>query len=176
MNGGGGEHRTPNVEHRTSKADVSSEGRTFDLEERLLEFAARIIRLSDSLLASRAGNHVAGQLLRCGTSPLPNHGEAESAESAADFVHKLRICLKELRETRRWLLLIGRVPLVDKPAKIDPLFAETEELIRIFVASIRTVQHNHNLTRIREDRDSDSEPSMFDVQRSAFDVFHPPQE
>jgi len=65
----------------------------FDLEERLLAYSV-------------TGNHIAGQLLRSGTSPYPNHGEAQSAESPKDFIHKLRISLKELRETQRWLKLI----------------------------------------------------------------------
>jgi four helix bundle protein len=85
---------------------------------------------------SRAGNHVAGQRLRSGTSPLPNHGEAQAAESRKDFVHKLSICLKELRESLRWLRLIQRVPLV-KSALVELLVEETEELIRIFAASLR---------------------------------------
>src|SRR5947199_8086298 len=90
----------------------------YDLEERLLEYAARIIRLVEKLPNTRAGNHVAGQLLRSGTSPLPNHGEAQAAESANDFVHKFKICLKELRESYRWLLLIQRVPLL-RPKLVD---------------------------------------------------------
>jgi four helix bundle protein len=69
---------------------------------------------------------------------LPNHGEAQAAESQADFVHKLRVCLKELRESRRWLLLIGRVPKLRQCGDLTPQVQETEELIRIFVASIRT--------------------------------------
>ena len=109
----------------------------YDLEERLLEYAARIVRLVELLPNSRAGNHVAGQLLRAGTSPLPNHGEAQAAESRNDFVHKLKICHKELRESRRWLRLIQRVPLL-QPALVEPLLQETEELIRIFHTSIRT--------------------------------------
>jgi four helix bundle protein len=109
----------------------------YDLEERLLEYAARIIRLVEQLPNTRAGNHVAGQLLRAGTSPLPNHDEAQAAESRKDFVHKLKICHKELRESRRWLRLIQRVPLL-KPALVEPLLQETEELIRIFHTSIRT--------------------------------------
>jgi len=109
----------------------------YDLEERLLEYAARVIRLVEKLPDNRAGNHVAGQLLRSGTSPLPNHGEAQAAESRRDFLHKLKVCHKELRESRRWLRLIQRVPLL-KPARVDPLLDETEELIRIFAASIRT--------------------------------------
>jgi len=83
--------------------------RGFDLEERLLQYSARIIGLVDSLPRSRTGNHIAGQLLRSGTSPLSNQGEAGFAESIDDLIHKLSICLKELRETRRWLLLIQRV-------------------------------------------------------------------
>lgn len=115
-------------------------GRKFDLEERLLEFAARIIRLAESLPTTRAGNHVAGQLLRSGTSPLPNHAEAQAAESRKDFVHKLRICHKELREAYRWLLLCKRVPLVEPPCKLDPIIKETDELIAIFFSSIRTAK------------------------------------
>jgi four helix bundle protein len=84
--------------------------------------------------------HVANQLFRSGTSPMPNHGEAQAAESAADFVHKMSICLKELRETRRWLRLAQRVPLVKTAASIDPLLRETEELIRIFYRSIATAR------------------------------------
>jgi four helix bundle protein len=88
---------------------------------------------------TRAGNHVAGQLLRSGTSPLPNHGEAQAAESAKDFVHKLKICLKELRESWRWLLLIQRVPLL-RPRLVEALVEETDKLIRVFVRSIQTAE------------------------------------
>jgi four helix bundle protein len=84
----------------------------YDLEERLLEFSVRIIKIVEQLPNTRTGNHVAGQLLKSGTSPYPNHGEAQAAESPKDFVHKLRISLKELRETQRWLKLIQKVPLI----------------------------------------------------------------
>src|SRR6476646_4056533 len=84
----------------------------FDLEGRLLEFTARPVNIVDALPASRAGNHMAGQLLRCGTSPFANHGEVQAAESRKDFIHKLSVCLKELREVRRWLRLIARVELL----------------------------------------------------------------
>lgn len=116
----------------------NEETKKYDLEEWLLDYAAEIIRLVDMLPSSRAGNHVAGQLLRCGTSPLPNHGEAQAAESPEDFVHKLRVCLKELRESHRWLQLIARVPLLRGSKPLHALTRETDELIRIFVASIRT--------------------------------------
>ncbi|WP_438479122.1 four helix bundle protein [Oleiharenicola lentus] len=114
----------------------------YDLEERLLEYAARIIRLAENVTRSPAGQHIALQVLRSGTSALPNHAEAQAAESSRDFVHKLKICLKELREPSRWLKLIQRVPLVKKPALVDALLAETDELIRIFVTSIKTAQKN----------------------------------
>jgi four helix bundle protein len=125
-----------NLEPKESEQDMNAD---YDLEERLLEYSARIIRLVERLPNTRAGNHVAGQLLRSGTSPLPNHGEAQAAESANDFVHKLKICLKELRESYRWLLLIQRVPLL-RPRLVDPLVQETDELIRIFVRSIQTAE------------------------------------
>ncbi len=116
----------------------------FDLEERLLEYAAAIIRLADRLPNTRTGIHVGGQLLRCGTSPYPNHGEAQAAESPDDFIHKMKVCLKELRESYRWLRLIRRVPLIKPPSDVDPLLNETEELIRIFFTSIRTAQQKKN--------------------------------
>ena len=114
----------------------------YDLEDRLLEFAAKIVELTESLPNTRSGNHIAGQLLRCGTSPLSNHGEVEAAESRNDFLHKLRICLKELRETKRWLRLLSRVNRVDTPLNFNSCLNEVEELIRIFVASVRTTERN----------------------------------
>jgi four helix bundle protein len=145
--GGSLKGRTSNVQRSTSNAQLGdqgatvSSGRRFDLEERLLDYAVRIIRLVDALPSTRAGRHVADQLLRCGTSPLANHGELQAAESRRDFIHKLGICLKEIREARRWLRLVHRVPLL-APSKIDPLLGETEALIKIFSASIRTAEKN----------------------------------
>jgi len=121
-------------------------GDRYDLEERLLEFSLRIINIVEQLPKTRTGNHVAGQLLRSGTSPYPNHGGAQSAESAKDFIHKLRISLKELRETHRWLKLIQRVPLI-KPELLNHILEETEELIKIFVASIKTAQNKGKINR-----------------------------
>ena len=72
----------------------------FDLEERLLNFTCSIIDVVESLPATRAGNHIGGQLIRCGTSPAANYAEAQSAESRNDFIHKLKVVLKELRENR----------------------------------------------------------------------------
>jgi four helix bundle protein len=114
--------------------------RVFDLEDRLLDFAARIIRVSESMKPTPAGRHVGDQLLRSGTSPFANHGEAEGAESLNDFVHKLRICYKELRESRRWMRLAQRADLLDQPERLTPLLDEADELIRIFAASLRTAE------------------------------------
>jgi four helix bundle protein len=146
-----GKHRTSNIEHRTLNEtaekvwtlhDGEGGDRKFDLENRLLEFASAVIDLSEKLPSSRAGNHVAGQILCSGTSPYPHHGEAESAESREDFIHKLKVCLKELRETRRWARLIQRKSW----AKSDPtllfVLSESDELIRIFVSSIKTTRQN----------------------------------
>jgi four helix bundle protein len=143
-------HRTSNIEHRTPNAatsnwalhDGEAGGRKFDLEERLLEFASAVIDLSEILPDSRAGNHIAGQILRSGTSPFPNHGEAESAESRDDFIHKLKICLKELRETRRWARLIQRKGWAKNESALLLVLSESDELIRIFMSSIRTTQQN----------------------------------
>jgi four helix bundle protein len=111
------------------------------LEERLLEFSAAIVNLTERLEPTRAGNHVGGQLLRSGTSPYFHHGEAEAAESRPDFIHKLGVCLKELRESQRALRLIARVPLIDPPSAVEPLLRESDELIRIFNSSIRTARN-----------------------------------
>jgi four helix bundle protein len=118
--------------------------RAFDLEDRLLDFASRIIRVSESMKPSPAGRHVGDQLLRSGTSPFANHGEAEGAESLNDFVHKLRICYKELRECRRWMRLTQRADLLDQPEKLTPLLNEANELIRVFAASLRTAEEKHD--------------------------------
>jgi four helix bundle protein len=114
----------------------------YDLENRLLEYSTRIIRMVETLPRNRAGDHVADQLMRSGTSPYANHGEAQAAESSKDFIHKMRICLKELRESKRWLKLIQHVPLVKSSESMDAFLQETEELIKIFVASIRTAEKN----------------------------------
>ena len=131
---------TSNAQRSTSNAQPASRPR-FDLEDRLREFSARIIRLVNSLPNTRAANHIAGQLLRCGTSPYGNHGEVEAAESRKDFVHKPKVCLKELKESRRWLRLIGQSSMLPEK-KMLPILNETEELIRIFFSSTRTAERN----------------------------------
>jgi four helix bundle protein len=107
-----------------------------------LEFASAVIDLSEGLPNTRAGNHIAGQVLRSGTSPYPNHGEAEDAESRDDFIHKLKICLKELRETRRWARLIKRKGWGKDDSTLPFVSSESDELIRIFFSSIQTARKN----------------------------------
>mgnify|MGYP002777500420 FL=1 len=114
----------------------------FDLEDRLLEFAARIVRLAESLSHTDTGRHVGNPRLRAGTSFYAHHGEAEDAESIDDFVHKLKLYFKESRETWRWIRLIQRIPLVEKPTLLAPLLDEADQLIRIFRQSIITAKAN----------------------------------
>jgi len=120
---------------------MKNDNRKYDLEERLLNYTINIIKVVEALPNTRTGNHIANQLLRSGTSPYPNHGEAQAAESNNDFIHKMRICLKELRETYRWLKVIRKLKLISYVDKANNVLIETEELIKIFVTSIKTAGH-----------------------------------
>ena len=119
-----------------------SKERDFDLEERLIDFAVRGIKTSEALPSTQTGNHIRGQLLRSCTSPAANYGEAQSAESRADFLHKMKLVLKELRETHVWLKIIARTGLIAPATKLDHLIRENNELISILVKSIKTAQRN----------------------------------
>ena len=119
---------------------MSKERETFNIEDRLIDFAVQIIRIGESLPKTKVGNHVAGQIIRSGTSPAPNYGEAQSAESRADFIHKMKISLKELRETRIWLLIIEKANLIKPVSKLESLIDENNQLISIFVTSIKTAK------------------------------------
>jgi four helix bundle protein len=112
----------------------------YDLENRLIMFAVSIMDVVDVLPNNRAGNHIAGQLIRSGTSAAPNYGEALSAESRKDFIHKMKIALKELRETRIWLMIVLRKGLLQAPARVEAALSECVELIRIFAKSIKTAE------------------------------------
>ena len=113
----------------------------FDLEDRLIEFALLIDNIVEQLPDSRLGKHIAGQMIRCGTSSALNYGEAQAAESPNDFIHKLKIILKELRETRVCLKIILRKPLLSKE-KVEKELQENNELIAIFLKSIETANKN----------------------------------
>ena len=110
-----------------------------DLENRLIDFAVRIINVIEALPTSKVGNHIGGQLLRAGTSPAPNYGEAQSAESRRDFIHKMKIALKELRETLIWLQIIERKELCN-PKQLTEIMDECDQLIAIFVSSVKTAE------------------------------------
>jgi four helix bundle protein len=117
-----------------------------ELEERLIDFAVQIIKLADSLPDSPASKHIARQLLRSGTSPAPNYAEARGAESHADFVHKLKISLKELNETCVWLRMIRRAELMQTDM-MSELIDENEQLCRILNASCKTATQNRPETK-----------------------------
>lgn len=110
-----------------------------DIQDRLVKFAARIIKVSDSLPNTKAGKHVSRQILRSGTSPAPNYAEARGAESNADFVHKIKVAHKELNETEVWLQIIIASKMQNQD-KLDSLLDECNQLARILSASIKTAR------------------------------------
>jgi four helix bundle protein len=120
---------------KRSQADV--------LEERLIDFAVRIIKLAARLPKTPAGRHVSGQILRSGTSPAPNYGEARGAESSGDFTHKVRVVLKELNETSIWLRIIKRSELL-KAELLTDIIQENSELCKIFATTLRTARTRTN--------------------------------
>ncbi len=110
-----------------------------DIEKRLIDFAVSIIYLADKLPKTTAGRHIAGQILRSGTSPAPNYAEARSAESSNDFMHKLKVVLKELNETKVWLQIIIRCQMEPMEESVG-LHKECDELCRIISASVKTAK------------------------------------
>jgi four helix bundle protein len=117
-------------------------GRKFDFDERLINFAVSVIDISETLPKTFAGNHIAGQLVRSGLSPALNYGEAQSAESRNDFIHKMKISAKELRETYNCLRVINKKNWYLE-AKLLPVLDENNQLISIFVKSIETAKKNN---------------------------------
>ena len=116
------------------------------LSDRLLDLAACVGNVVDALPDTRLGRHIASQLVRSGTSPLPNYEEARGAESRADFVHKLNIALKELRESRAWLRLIIRAELLPA-ARLEELLDEATQLCNIVAKSVVTAKNNKSRNR-----------------------------
>ncbi|MCO6459284.1 MAG: four helix bundle protein [Pirellulaceae bacterium] len=117
-----------------------------ELADRMLEFSARIGKVVDALPESRLGRHIAGQLVRCGTSAAPNYEEGCAAESRRDFIHKLRIVLKELRDSRCWLRLILKSELLPE-ARLGCLLDEATQLCNIIAQSILTARNNEQSAR-----------------------------
>ena len=120
----------------------------FELEERMVLFAVAVLDILERLPDNRISNHISTQLLRSGTSPAPNYAEALGAESRRDFIHKLGLALKELRETNVWLRIIKNKNLVPEGVLIQRTQKECNELIAILVSSINTARKN--LTNHRE--------------------------
>lgn len=116
----------------------------YDLEERLIWFSVRIIELSESLQESFAGSHLSKQIVRSATSSALNYGEAQSAESPRDFIHKMGICLKELRETFINIKIIKYGKLSKNEKLLGMCYSESNELISIFVKSIETAKRNNS--------------------------------
>jgi four helix bundle protein len=114
----------------------------FDLEERLINFAVMIVEICENMKDTKASNHLAGQLIRSGTSPALNYGEAQSGESRKDFIHKIKIVLKELRESFVCQKIIYRSKLCKSEEKMKLAMTENNELISIFVKSAETAQKN----------------------------------
>jgi len=110
-----------------------------ELSERLIHFAARVGKVVDALPDTRMGRHIGGQLVRSGTSPAPNYEEACAAESPADFVHKLSIGLKELRESRCWIRLIIETEMLPEH-RMGELLDECNQLCKIIAQSIVTAK------------------------------------
>jgi four helix bundle protein len=114
-----------------------------DIEERLLEFAVRVGKAIDALPDTRLGRHIAGQLVRSGTSPAPNYAEACAAESKKDFIHKLAIALKELRESSVWIRMIVKSELIPEQ-RLEQLRDECDQLCKIIAKSLVTAKSNQS--------------------------------
>ncbi len=120
----------------------------YDLEDRLVEFTCRMIDVFEALPHSRAGNYIAGQLIKSCHSPTFNYGEVQAAESRDDFIHKLAIVLKELKECRTALKVIIKKELIKPVEKLQDIFKETEKLKAIIAKSKETAKHNKAATKL----------------------------
>jgi four helix bundle protein len=118
---------------------MNVESRTYDLEERLIDFALKVDEIVELLPNTRLANHLAGQIIRSGTAPALIYGEAQSAESQRDFIHKIQLVLKELRETRISLKIIIKKSFITESISL-PILKENEELIAIFAKSVKTAK------------------------------------
>ncbi len=125
---------------------VTTKMKRFDLDDRLIEFSVSVCRVVEEMPSTMVGELLTSQLLRCATSPVANYGEAQGAESRRDFIHKLKLCLKELRETRAWLKFLAKLELAGA-ARLQPILAESDQLISIFVSSIGSARKNQDIGR-----------------------------
>ena len=124
--------------------------KTNNLEERVIDFAVFIVDIVEEVENNYARNYYGHQLIRSSGSPALNYGEARSAESHKDFVHKMGVCLNELRESHNCLRIINRAKLyTGKQEKIEKAIDENNQLISIFVASIKTSKSNNSKIKTR---------------------------
>jgi four helix bundle protein len=119
--------------------------KNFNLEDRLVAFAVKISALVESLPTTLGARHISGQLIRSGTAPALNYGEAKSAESSNDFIHQMKIALKELRESYIALKILNQINFQKQDDLIDNCLIECNELISIFVKSIQTAERNRKV-------------------------------
>lgn len=118
------------------------ENRKYDLEERLVDFSVCVINAIEKLPNTKAANHIGGQAIRSCSSPTLNYGEAQEAESRADFIHKMGICRKELRETKNALRILIKKPYKEILPEGEAALKECKELLAIFSKSIETAKRN----------------------------------
>lgn len=123
---------------------VTMKKQKYDPEDRLIDFAVLIIKIAERIGNTVTGKHLGENLVRSGTSPALNYGEAQSAESRRDFIHKMKVCLKELRETRVGLKIIDRLSFNNIESLLKESLPESNELISIFVKSTETAKKNLN--------------------------------
>ena len=121
------------------------QNKKFDLEDRFVDYTCRMIDVVEGLPSTRAGNYIAGQLIRSCHSPTFNYSEVQAAESPKDFVHKMSVVLKELKECRTALKIIRKKELIKPISNLEDVYKETEELIAITAKSISTAKKNNNL-------------------------------
>jgi four helix bundle protein len=119
----------------------------YDIEDRLVEYSCRMIDVVEALPITRAGNYISGQLIKSCISPTFNYGEVQAAESRNDFIHKLGVVLKELKECRTALKIIRKKELIKPINRTDTIFKETEELVAIIAKSIETARRNKRLDK-----------------------------
>jgi len=122
-------------------------GKTFDLENRLVAFAVNVSTLIEALPSTLSVRNLTGQLIRSGTAPALNYGEAKSAESSNDFIHKMKIALKELRESLIALKILSQMNIPQQDNILDNCLVECNELVSIFVKSIQTAERNRKINK-----------------------------
>ncbi|MDO8551000.1 MAG: four helix bundle protein [Ignavibacteria bacterium] len=140
-----------NTQYSITNDQYSIGKRKFNLEDRLVDFTCRMIDVVEALPDSRAGNYIAGQLIKSCNSPAFNYGEVQAAESRNDFIHKMKIVLKELKECRVALKIISRKEMIKPVKKLKDISKETEELIAIIAKSITTAKNNNEVNKLRID-------------------------